>query len=256
MIQRLKQGMVQFWRHHKLLTILIGIILLSLAVRQFGSIISIESFRSYIDSFGPTAPILFIALYAVGRMLPVVGAYTSPLFFSSILIFHPLEAISYVLVADFIGTTMNFVLARRFGYEALSRILKSQHIREIKKASSKLDTGLVVVFRILPVHVVGDVVSYAAGMSNMKWKKFILATMLAWTVIITISLYSYNYFLTTNNGIFLLPWHWIITFPVVYYILKSRTEYKTHLQHFFHHLNCWKYQLSCELRGKPVLKKW
>jgi len=256
MRSRFNNRLSKFWKHHKLLSILIGIILLSLAAKQLSSIVSIESFRAYIASFGATAPILFIVLYGGGRLLPVVGAYVSPLFLVSVLIFPPPEAIVYVIAANLISTTINFVLARKYGYKMLGKIFRPKALKEIQKASHKLTPQLVAVFRFLPTHIAGDVVSYAAGMSKMTWKSFTIATTLSWGILTVIPLYSYNYFLKSNNGLFLLPWYWVITFPLAYYILKSRGEYKVHLQNFFHKLRCYKHQLSCELRGRPVVKRW
>jgi len=255
-IAKLKLHILKYWKKHKLLTILICLIALAIIAKFVGSIVSVESFRVYIDSFGVWAPLFFISLFAFNLTIPILSTINKALYFAAILVFSPLEATLYVIIADAISTSINFYLARLWGYTILGKILKPAQIENVHSTSNKITPGLITVFRIIPLTATfADIVSYAAGISNMRWWKFIIATLAPWAVVNSIFFYTFNYFMQTSNSIFLLPWYWVVMFPVAYWILRSREEYKSYLHNFFQYLAALKHQFLFELIGRPIPEK-
>lgn len=250
--------MRKFFRNHKIFLTLLLILILSLIVQYFALNTKIEHVRFLISSSGTLAPFLYILLFSLGFILPLASILNSVLFLVAGLLFSPLDAIFYTLIADLVGISVNFFLARRYGISLLNKFLKDEQVKQIQKFTGKITWEFIAILRLLPgIGNLGiDIVSYASGLSRIRWIIFVISTLIPWAVIDFVHFFSLNYFVLSSNGIFLLPLYLFVTIPTLFLMLRRRKEYEDLRKELWHHLNCWYHQVKSELTSRPVLEKW
>jgi len=129
-------------------------------------------------------PILFIFFYATISFLPLPLTPTS---FLGGIFFTFQEALLYTLLGSLLFATLVFYMTRFLGRDYI-RYLMNRH-KKFKKLELKLEKGaffeifMLRMFFIIPSEFIGVV----AGLSNMKYKDFILATFIANTITLIFS---------------------------------------------------------------------
>jgi len=153
---------------------LIVIIFLVLRYKRHLVHISLRELKRYILSYGEFASLIFIVIYSLKPVLLVV-----PTGLLSILagnIFGPHKALLMSMIGCFGSGTIAFFLARFLGRSFVDRFLKGKAMTldsNIEKHGFKimLLMRLAVVFPYDPL-------SYAAGLTKMKYRDFILGTLI------------------------------------------------------------------------------
>lgn len=132
-----------------------------------------QSVESLLKSFGALAPLVFIAisslrplLFVPAGVISIVGGLAFGLFFGTI----------YTVISSTIGAIMAFAIARYFGRELIQKILRG---RTEKWSGALNGQGVYLIFltRLLPIFPF-DAISYAAGLSQIKFTDFALGTIL------------------------------------------------------------------------------
>lgn len=179
----------------KLKWTLIGIVICAILLLFYGEPIkrgimiltegSVTEMVSWIRSFGmigPVVSVLLMIFQAIAAPLPsflITGANG--------IVFGITGGIIISWLGAMAGALVSFYIAKWFGTSILGK--KKKKVQEaVESFSSKHGFIVVLVARLVPV-VSFDLISYAAGLSQMKLKSFLLATgigMLPATVIYTI----------------------------------------------------------------------
>ncbi len=133
-----------------------------------------EVIKHTILGFGSWALIVFIVLYSLNTisLLPPIGIMSLAAGF----IFGPLEGTIAIMSGAFLGTSATFFISRFFGGRFVEKIVQGK----AKAFQEKLDqNGFKVIFfiRLIPL-IPWEVVNYASGLSQIKYRDFILATMI------------------------------------------------------------------------------
>lgn len=157
-----------------LVVLLLIIIFLVLKYRRHFIHVNLRELRRYILSYGKFASLIFIVIYSLKPVLLVI-----PTGLLSILagnIFGPEKALLMSMVGCFASGTVAFFLARFLGRSFVDRFLKGKAMTldsNIEKHGFKimLLMRLAVVFPYDPL-------SYAAGLSKMRYRDFILGTLI------------------------------------------------------------------------------
>lgn len=142
-----------------------------------------------LEQFGSGAPFFFIIIQIIQTVIPIIpGALTIPL---GIVVFGHVPGFVYNFIGIMIGSIMNYFLAKRYG-RPLVRSLVSE--KQYQKYIGKLESSegfkkLFIGSMFFPV-TPADFLCYLAGLSNMKYKTFILA--LSTGKPFTLLLYSYG----------------------------------------------------------------
>lgn len=134
-----------------------------------------ESIRSFIGGFGPWAVMVFVMLYTINTIILIPPIVIMSL--SAGFLFGPLLGILALSLGAFFGVTATFFIARYLGGEYVEQHFKNERLLEIKDKFEK--NGF---FIVLPIRLLGfppwEVVNYVAGLSKIKYKDYILATMI------------------------------------------------------------------------------
>jgi uncharacterized membrane protein YdjX (TVP38/TMEM64 family) len=154
--------------------LIVVIVFLVIKYRRYLIHINLRELKRYILSYGEFASLIFIVIYSLKPILLVV-----PTGLLSILagnIFGPQKALLMSMIGCFGSGTVAFFLARFLGRSFVDKFLKGKAMAldsNIEKHGFKimLLMRLAVVFPYDPL-------SYAAGLTKMKYRDFILGTLI------------------------------------------------------------------------------
>ncbi|EPE63489.1 TVP38/TMEM64 family protein [Exiguobacterium sp. SH3S2] len=155
---------------------------ISLMLVLFGTIFYITHFhyelrpsdvRDIVLSFGWWGPLVFFLIYAIG---PLVFLPTSVLSLGAGLAFGVWPGVLYILFGATAAAVTGYVMARLFGRS----VLKVEKYPWSEKLFAQMEArGFLYVFvlRLIPL-VSFDLLSYAGGIAKVRFKSFLLATVL------------------------------------------------------------------------------
>jgi uncharacterized membrane protein YdjX (TVP38/TMEM64 family) len=157
------------------IAIILGIIMFFLFNGKRGvKFINIHNLRRFILSYGPFAAVVFVAIYS---LKPVVFVFPASLL--SILagnIFGPVKATFLSMVSCFFAGTLAFYLSRVLGKSFVEKLLGEKALK-LDNSIEQHGFKIMLLMRLSTIFPY-DPLSYAAGLSKMKYRDFILGTML------------------------------------------------------------------------------
>jgi uncharacterized membrane protein YdjX (TVP38/TMEM64 family) len=176
--QRLKLILVSV---RELAVLLAVLVLLTLAFQAVG----LEKIQSWVQQTGVWGMVIFVLAHTLTIMIaPLEG---SVLMLSAGQLFGNFWlAVGLVIVAGWLGATINFFLARELGQRSLRRLLGKRIWEQIQKYSRRLESNS---WLLLPLMLTGmfDILGYAAGLSSLKYRTF--ALMVALSSLISVPVY-------------------------------------------------------------------
>lgn len=152
--------------------ILLFFTVLSVGLYFLGKQISQESIQGFLASSGPWAPILYILLHQASFVLAPISGY--PFLIVGFFLFGK-TTIIYNLIVAIIGSSLNFLIAKRWGRPIVKKLAGENSLAEIDKFSKKYGLGMLFILRLF-LNGVGDFVSYGYGLTPMKFLPFILVS--------------------------------------------------------------------------------
>jgi len=215
-----------------MIKVIIGILILLFLFVQ------LEKFNSHIFESGPreiqsifgyfgffSIPV-FISIYVFANTFLVPSV---PFVFASGILYGLLGGIIITLIGEIISGTINFVIGRKIGSKLFTRKSKQAKIEFVKKYVNKHGFKIVFFLRYLGFYF--DIVSYASGMTKIKYKDYIIATSLGFIPYVITYVYAGRQFFDIKSSAFIYT---ILTFKIVlfttfilgYYLYKKFTNYK------------------------------
>ena len=161
------------WIKLGLAAIVIGTIAWGLSSVNYDQYLSLTVLTEWLRESGPLAPLLLIGSMACAVLIPPIPSV--PLDLAAGAVFGPFYGAFYAVIGAEIGAIVCFLLARAWGRDALSRLLKVE-TTFCRMCTDHQLMGLVFVARLIPVFSF-DMVSYGAGLTNISLKTFALATL-------------------------------------------------------------------------------
>ncbi|UNJ81441.1 TVP38/TMEM64 family protein [Metabacillus dongyingensis] len=131
-----------------------------------------EEIRGWILSFGWAAPVLFILIYTIR---PLILFPASIMSLAGGLAFGPVWGTIYTIIGATLGAVLSFGLARALG-ENLFRV-RLEKWRKLETQLREKGFLYILLLRLIPVFPF-DLVSYAAGISKVKFWAFLFGTLL------------------------------------------------------------------------------
>ena len=144
------------------------VIFFTMTKENFGMLSDRESFSAYIRSFGLFAPIviiMIIILEVIVAPLPGFVPATAAGF-----IFGPIEGSLYAYIGNVIGSTIVFLLVRKYGKSFVERLAEKRRVEKYEKMVEKRSHFLFL-FYFLPI-LPTDIISIAIGLSDIGFKRF------------------------------------------------------------------------------------
>ncbi len=178
-----------------------------------------EVMKSWILSLGAWGPLVYIGALALSVVLSQIPG--APLAIVAGTIWSPFWAGVYTVIGGFLGAAIAYGLGRRLGAPLLKRFLGKDLALGFEEHSSRLG-HMIFLSRLFPV-VPFDLLSYGAGVSQIAWPTYAVATLTG--------MIPSTFFLTYSGNV--IPWQdWnirtiaamvvvICVVPVVLFVLKQ-----------------------------------
>jgi uncharacterized membrane protein YdjX (TVP38/TMEM64 family) len=148
-----------------------GIVLTLVVLFGLAFFIDIETVKGFIERAGMFAPLLFILMKASTVVIaPLSGAPLYPIvgaFFG----FWP--GYLYVVIGDFLGYSIAFWLARKFGYPLVTKFISSKETSLLARIVKHVGTPKGFFHMCLTCGALPELVSYGAGLSKLPYPIFI-----------------------------------------------------------------------------------
>ncbi|MBI3290197.1 TVP38/TMEM64 family protein [Candidatus Microgenomates bacterium] len=156
-------------------TSIVLIILFSVILFFLGRQIPKEAIQQYVENFGPLAPVVYIILHQVSFVLAPINGF--PFLIAGFYLFGK-TVIIYNYFVMIIGSTINFVIAKRWGRPIVKRFVGGKTLEKIDSLSQTYGKTTLISLRVL-MGGMADFVSYAYGLTDMKFSTYFAITALA-----------------------------------------------------------------------------
>lgn len=163
---------------NKILKSLGGILLLVLIIaiinyymQQTGY--TAEDIKNYISSFGIWSPLVFIILFT---LVPLTLFPDALLAIAGGMVFGLVPGFIYTMVGAACGATLAFMIARLAGNKVIKKF-KNHNLVQVQNLLTRNGFWIVLYLRLIPL-IPFDIISYGAGLTSIKYRDFILATLL------------------------------------------------------------------------------
>lgn len=155
--------------------IIIGIIVFFLFNGKQGiRFINIKHLRRFILSYGPFAAVVFVVIYSLKPVVLVFPASLLSILAGSI--FGPVKATFLSMVSCFFAGTLAFYLSHVLGKSFVEKLLGEKALK-LDNSIEQHGFKIMLLMRLSAIFPY-DPLSYAAGLSKMKYRDFILGTMI------------------------------------------------------------------------------
>lgn len=132
-----------------------------------------EIVQKNISSVGILGPILIIIYMTLSHIFaPLTG---TPGTVAALSLYGLGQAIIIVYIASLISATINFYIARILGRTWVIKLAGKDSVKRIDQITTVMGTRLLIIARIFGAPLY-EFVSYAAGFTNISFKKYILIT--------------------------------------------------------------------------------
>ena len=155
------------------LSVIIIFIITSIIYNILNMDISPNDIQKYITSFGKLAPLIYIVMFA---LVPLTLFPDSILAIGGGLIFGLYKGYIYTLIGALIGASLSFYISRKLGRNFVKKITKEK-LDYIEKMINSKGFFVILLLRLIPLFPF-DVISYGAGLTNIKYRDFVFATII------------------------------------------------------------------------------
>ncbi|MBV6626417.1 MAG: TVP38/TMEM64 family protein [Rivularia sp. (in: Bacteria)] len=153
-------------------------LIMALALQTIG----LDNAQMLINKTGIWAPAVFILLCALSLILaPLSG---SSLFVIGGTLFGKHNAFLFSYIASIIGCSINFWISRKFGRRVAIRFIGKDNLNELDKFINKFKSSRNIISMIVIMPLSQDIVSYAIGLTKIKYTHFLIALILSSTIVI------------------------------------------------------------------------
>jgi len=132
-----------------------------------------ENMKAFINSYEMFSPIIYIVLFT---FVPLTLFPDSILAIAGGMCFGMMGGFIYTMIGAILGGTLSFFLANTLGHKVFNKFIKKD-LSNLENAIKNRGFLLVFTLRLIPLFPF-DIISYAAGFSGVKFKDFVLATIL------------------------------------------------------------------------------
>lgn len=131
-----------------------------------------NAIRVFLLQFGAWAPIIYIILFTI---VPLTLFPDAVLAITSGLIFGVTFGFVYTIIGALCGGSLAFFIARFLGHDFIATKVKEH--ANLNSLISQREFPMILILRLIPL-IPFDVISYASGISGIRYKDFILGTVL------------------------------------------------------------------------------
>ncbi len=155
------------------LTIMVFITILWIVYNILNMDIDAHDIQNYVSSYGKFAPIIYIIMFA---LVPLTLFPDSILAIGGGLIFGLTKGYIYTLIGALLGASLSFYISRKLGRNFVKKLTKEK-LDTIEKMINDKGFFVVLILRLVPLFPF-DIISYGAGLTSIKFRDFMFATLI------------------------------------------------------------------------------
>lgn len=145
-------------------------VLLTLAIEAIG----VDVLRTAVENAGPLAPLVYIAARALTYIIAPLSS--GPLGFAAGVMFGLWPGLVLTLLAEIIGGSANFWIARRLGRPFVERLVGQDGMGRVERFYRQAGSPWMLAYARLFFFSIYDFISYAAGLTQIRYRHFLLVT--------------------------------------------------------------------------------
>ena len=194
--------------------------------------INIDELKVIVGSFGIYAPAVYTFLLLLGLSVPFNPLPDYLLVNLAAFLFPAHIAIIATFFAHSFAVSINYLLARKFGWFVLDRITSKAEDTYLHKLSREITPPKIFWMRwLLPLTAIGiDIVSYAAGLAKLSFTRFYILSLIPWTTLNILFFVSTNFVIEKFLFFFFVPGLILVAIPLslysLYKLLGSKNYFK------------------------------
>lgn len=152
------------------------VIFIYILISHFNEIkkVNLLAMEDYIRSYGQGSVVVFLMVSTLRPLAVIIPITLMTLIAGGI--YGPIYGFLLAMVSIIISTNVAFIISRYFGRSFVERIIKKR-AEKINLKIGKNGFKIIFIMRISGVFPL-DIVSYAAGLTKVRYRDFMLATML------------------------------------------------------------------------------
>ncbi|MBD1910923.1 MULTISPECIES: VTT domain-containing protein [unclassified Leptolyngbya] len=139
--------------------------------------IGLENAQQYVHRAGVWAPLVYILLCAVSLVVaPLSG---SSIYVLSGALFGRADGFWLSLLGCLLGCHLNFLLSRHYGRKVIARFIGARNVIQLDRLTRQLKSQHSVFYMAMVMPLAQDIVSYAVGLTKIRYPDFFLALLLS-----------------------------------------------------------------------------
>ncbi|WP_322795206.1 TVP38/TMEM64 family protein [Tepidiforma sp.] len=147
-----------------------GVVLLGLLTGD----IDVEKVREWIRDLGAWGPILLILVLAVAMVIAPIP--NPPFMIAAGIAWGTFLGVVYAVIGQLLGSVVIFAISRRFGRRFIPRLIGEEGAERVDRLAKEMGPHLVFWWRMMPVSF--DFAAYAAGLTGMSFRLFVVLVFL------------------------------------------------------------------------------
>lgn len=156
-----------------LLTIVLIFTVASIIYKILNMDIKPSDIQKYVTPFGKLAPLVYIVMFA---LVPLTLFPDSVLAIGGGLIFGLVKGYVYTLIGALLGASLSFYISRKLGRSFVKKITKEK-LDTVEEMINSKGFFIILLLRLIPLFPF-DIISYGAGLTNIKYRDFLFATII------------------------------------------------------------------------------
>jgi len=194
--------------------VVISVTLITLSLPYLTS----DKFVNYLEGIHPFGPLVIILFTVISQVFaPMPG---SPGVVVSLAVFGWSKTRFYVYIASLISATISFYISRKFGRNWVRKLVGARSMNEVDLFAKEEGSKVLIAGRLLGFSLF-DYISYAAGLTTIPYKTYIIIT----AIFTGISHFGFMYIFrnldfTTPKGFLIWYGSIILLFPIFTYMIK------------------------------------
>ncbi len=153
---------------------LVFFVVLFILIYLISRFIPAENIRLFVQNSGPFAPLLIILSLIFTSVIAPLGG--TPFLFVGFYLYGS-NVIFLWVIAAFTSSIINFWIAKIWGRSLVEKLAGKSSIEKVDKLIASYSLQTLFIFRILLIGL-HDVVSYAAGLTRMKFRDYVVVSSL------------------------------------------------------------------------------
>jgi uncharacterized membrane protein YdjX (TVP38/TMEM64 family) len=173
---------VKLKHSYKIVLAILALSLFYLGIILILRAIGLQNAQSWLQQTGAWAPAVFIVLCAVSLIVaPFSG---SSLFVVGGTLFGQEASFLLGYFASVLGCSINFWISRKLGHHFVARFVGKASLHQLNKLTQRLKSHREILYMMIVMLFFQDIVSYAVGLTRIKYRNFLIALLTSGAVVV------------------------------------------------------------------------